>query len=56
MAFAYLPTAWSEAAAGVAQGPPPLREWVIGWLVEGSVLMGLGDLIAVGLVETWACE
>lgn len=33
-----------------------LQEWVIGWLLEVSMLVGLVDLIALGLVETWACE
>lgn len=35
MAFANLPTAWSEEAGGVVQGFH-LREWVIGWLLEVS--------------------
>lgn len=37
MAFAKLPTAWSEEeAGGVAQGSH-LREWVIGWLLEANM-------------------
>lgn len=55
MASANLPTAWSEAAADVAQGFH-LREWVIGWLLEVSMVMGLVILVAQDLVETWACE
>lgn len=63
MTSANLLTACSEeeeeaAAAGVAQGFH-LREWVIGWLwlvVEVSVEMGLAGLVALDLVETWACE
>lgn len=58
MTSASLPTAWSEEAAGVAQGFH-LREWVIGWLwlaLEVSVWMGLAGLMALDLVGTWAWE
>lgn len=45
MTSASLPTAWSEEAAGVAQGFH-LREWVIGWLAVagfgGQCVDGIG--------------
>lgn len=69
MTSANLPTAWSEEAAGVAQGFH-LREWVIGWLFGGECVdgigsadcpgscgnMGLGAKVVVKVLGIWCLE